>query len=1297
MATSNKFDLSSASPDRPLYASGQRGSYMAASFGRSSSFRENVENPILSALPSMSRSTSSVTQGDVMSFLQCLRFDPKAIIVEHKLNRQGEFKRFAGLAIGLQPDESPSSSTKSKVASLSPEELKRFRIGLRDSSIRARERVKIFNEGLLVVNKCFPSIPSRKRSRPDVLSGERPNALFASDRSAVGAGVSKVGTQSHTLPGGFELEQQKPEERSKNVIPNKRTRTSMVDPRMDVRPSTPARTSGTADRDKEGLRFSSNSVGQTEDQTLAIGGDGWEKSKMKKKRSVIKAEMAPSSPATKAVDGYREPKQGVLPRLLSDGRPRSSDSYAYRPGGANGIVVVKADGTSQAQQTSMGMRSAVPRSDQDSSLSLQDRRDHTINSDKERVNTRVINKANTREEFSSGSPTSSAKLNAAPRAPRSSSGIVPKLSPVIQRATAAKDWELSHCTSKNSGPVGASNRKRTPSAQVSSPPVAQWASHRPQKMSRTARRTNLVPIIPSNDETTTLDTISDVAGSENGLGFPRRVSGNSPQQVKLKGDVLPTATLESEESGAAETKSSKSKKSDELDDKSGKKIQKLSPLLLPPRKNKVASREDLGDGVRRQGRTGRGFTSTRSLAPLTTEKYGNMGTAKQPRSAKLGFDKTESKAGRPPTRKLSDRKAYTRQKHTTVNAAADFLVGSDDGHEELLAAANAVTNPAHALSSSFWRQMEPLFCFISDGNMAYLKEQRDGDSIPSTPNAAPSGSTGFGMFKRAGDMYDTNRAELSPEDIASGTGMSSEISLCQILLSALISEDIDEEPSGSGNEEVEFNIHESEFEPDGLIEAGYYNNGSVQSFELSGRNGCNGYKINSCRSYDEMEHGLADKNTLSRPDMWSSSGFDLSQNGFHPDHSVVPVFSCSDVQYNKMSFNERAVLEIQSIGLSPERVPDLVQTGEEEITRDISRLEDKYHDQVCRKKDMLDKLLKSTTKARELQEKGFQQAALDKLVGMAYQKYMSCWGPNAPGGKSASGKMAKQAALAFVKRTLDRCQQFEITGNSCFSEPLFREMFLSRLSQFSDAQQLAAKTDGESGKLYCIDGRVSAPVGIHSQQSPSLSNNDMYSFGPLSSTNSPAERIIGNEDTWSNRVKERELLLDDVVGGVVRTSLSSSAKGKRSDRDREGKGNNREFSSRNGTTKLGRPTSGSAKGERKYKSKPKQKTTQLSAVNGLIAKVSEQPKTGSSSMPNSGGMRTSTDKEKNNFSLDMLASSEAIDLSNMDALDVPDDLGDQGEDIDSWFGIDDDGGLQDNDFMGLEIPMDDLSELNMMV
>lgn len=61
-----------------------------------------------------------------------------------------------------------------------------------------------------------------------------------------------------------------------------------------------------------------------------------------------------------------------------------------RPGGANGIVVVKADGTSQ--QTSLGMRSSIPKSDQDSSPVLHERRDRTTNPDKERANTRAVNK-----------------------------------------------------------------------------------------------------------------------------------------------------------------------------------------------------------------------------------------------------------------------------------------------------------------------------------------------------------------------------------------------------------------------------------------------------------------------------------------------------------------------------------------------------------------------------------------------------------------------------------------------------------------------------------------------------------------------------------------------------------------------------------------------------------------------------------------------------------------------------------------------------------------------------------------
>lgn len=95
-----------------------------------------------------------------------------------------------------------------------------------------RERGKIFYESSSVFQKCFPNVPSRKRSRSDVLSNDRNSALFSTERLASGTGISKMGTQSHSNMGGFEVEQQKSDERAKTAIPSKRTRTSMVDPRL---------------------------------------------------------------------------------------------------------------------------------------------------------------------------------------------------------------------------------------------------------------------------------------------------------------------------------------------------------------------------------------------------------------------------------------------------------------------------------------------------------------------------------------------------------------------------------------------------------------------------------------------------------------------------------------------------------------------------------------------------------------------------------------------------------------------------------------------------------------------------------------------------------------------------------------------------------------------------------------------------------------------------------------------------------------------------------------------------------
>ncbi|CAA3008371.1 Hypothetical predicted protein [Olea europaea subsp. europaea] len=1303
MSASSKFDLSSGSPDRPLYSSGHRGSYSTTSLDRSGSFCENMENQILSSLPNMTRNSSSVTQGDVTNFFQCVRFDPKTMVVDHKLNRPVAFKRLATAAVGIRLEDSLPGSSKSKpLPSPSSEDLRRLRAGVREGSTKARERVKTFNDCLSVINKCFPTISSRKRSRLDTLSNDRSNALLPTDRSGSGVSISKMGSQSHASMSSFELEQQRSEERTKNAIPNKRTRTSMVDPRAN----TPARPTGVVDKDREILRFPNSAVINGEDRTSSLTIDGWEKSKMKKKRTGIKTDATASSTVMKPAGSYRESKQIMQPRLPTDARSRMNDSYSFRPGSAG---VGKAEAA--LQQTGLGTRPSS-RAEQDNSP-LHERRERPTAPEKERLNLKAVNKANTREDLSSGTPTSSSKLNANARASRlGSGGGVSKLSQVVQQATTCNDWEPSNCTSKLPGAVGANNRKRTPSMRSSSPPVPNWVP-RPQKMSRTARRTNLVPIIPSSDETLTIDTMPDVMGNE------RCMPGHSSRQLKLKNDSFSSAAFsESEESGAAEAKPrDKNKKFDEMDEKCGQNVQKMSTLLLPHRKNKAASGEDHGDGVRRQGRSGRGFTSTRSLMNLTVEKHGNVGTTKQIRSSRFGFEKNE-RAGRPPTRKPSDRKPYTRQKHNAANTAPDFL---DDGHEELLAAANAVTNTAHAISSLFWRKMEPLHRLISDTDISYLKDQVNLGSTVDMPALVPLDAEGSASIHNGSGMNDPRReesetkgVELSSKHLAPGASTPKEISLYQTLIAALIPEEGNQELCCSRNEDPRFDVYGSRFEMERDMETDTYCSPRSQNRDISRCSASNGYRINADGElFYGLDHTMPDHNGTSVPDMGILPIFNHLQNGLLPDQ-MMPGVECSEYQYNKMSIKERLLLEIHSIGLYPDLVPDLGQTGDEEISGDLSRLDEKYQEEVSRKKSLLGRLLTSASEAKELQVNLFEQCALEKLVGMAYEKYMSCWGPNAHGMKSASGKMAKQAALAFVKRTLERCREFDATGKSCFAEPSYKEIFLSGVAHIGDIQAVNSSADNESGKWQLstsgcsIEVRTSAP--LEAQHSPSSNNQEMYSSGVPISANLGFEQTTGKLDLWSNRVKKCELLPDEIVGGTVSSStaipssigssLLSSAKGKRS--EREGKGNITEVLSRSGSTKIGRPALANVKGERKPKSKPRQKTGQLTAsVNGLLGKMSERPKTTFCSASKSNEMSGSgTGKDKND-NMDLLE--EPIDLSGLQIpgigdLAVHDDPAGQEEDLGSWFNNIEDVGLQDHDYMGgLEIPMDDLADLNMMV
>ncbi|KAJ4952124.1 hypothetical protein NE237_028956 [Protea cynaroides] len=1327
---------SSGNPDRPTYPSMQRGMYAPASQDRSGRFCEGMDHRILSTLPIMSRSSSSVTQGDVINFFHGLPFNTKSMSLDHRAPKQGEVKRVIASALGVSLDDSPSLSLNGKPLPASLlEELKRARDNISESSNRARERLKTLDEVLSKFDKCFPSISARKRARVDISLSDRSTASLLCDRAVVGGNTVKLVTQSHMMSSNFDLDPQKSEGRSqktKSAVPNKRMRTSMVDVRMNARANDLARSPVPMNKDKETVRFANNGAVPSEekDRTLSIGVDGWEKSKMRKKRSGIKLDACTSTVLTRHVDGDRESKWTMQQRLVTDARPRLSNAHGFRFTPANGASGGgKVDVTSQ--QNGLGLRSSSTRTDQDNGSLPNDRKDRPLGSEKERVNLKAVN-----------------------RAPRSGSCMTPKSSPSAHRAIGVPDeWELSQCMNKVPGVSGASNRKRPPSTRSSSPPVAHWAGQRPQKTSRVARRTNLVPPVPAQDETPTSDTGSLAAGNGNGLGFPRRLSINVSQQVKVKGDLLSSAALsESEESGAAEIKSGDmGKKSGGPDERTGQNVQKVSTLVKSSRKNKVSTDEELGDGLRRQGRTKRSFTSTMSSMPMTGDKLDNVVTAKQLRSTRLGLEKTESKAGRPPTKKLSDRKAYKRPRFAMNGGAVNFHGELDDGHEELLAAAKAAINPSYACSSPFWRQMEPLFGFVSAEDVSCLKQQISltnksamdtnvsisqnlkGDFGISLrePTVGPVGRggcgtvlNGLGSIECGGDTELRNEKkpdEYSSEQLFLEIRNHNVIPLCERLIAALISEEEYDGFCSRGDEDLNFNIYGTSSELDEEFKSNSLSQTELGNLQTVARATSNGYRIRATRRYlDQMEHGdMRDVDVLADTTSGIISNFRHSLNGLQPDQAVMPVKACSELQYQKMTMNERLLLELQSIGIFPEPVPALAQQEDDEISEDISRYWEKLRDLINKKKTLFLGLESSVSEERETQEREIERIALDKLVGMAYEKYMACWGPHVSGGKNSSSKMAKHGALSFIKRTLERCQNYEDTGKSCFNEPVFKDLFHSVPSCINDAECIDTLAGGEPANP-CADThscpsevRVSASVDLH--QTPSATSrlwqnidarekNPSDVFRPGNHLSKPT---TGKDETWSSRAKKRELLLDELVGGTggsslrapsgIGSALVSGTKRKRSEREREGKGHNRDLSSRNGTGKIGRPALGNVKGERKSKTKPKQKTTHLSAsANGPLGKASKPPKAVLPTVPKASEMASGSNiKKSDELSLETLNDSEGIDLSNLQ-LPGMDVLGGQGQDLGLWLTIDDDG-LQDDDFMGLEIPMDDLSDLKMMV
>ncbi|THU53437.1 hypothetical protein C4D60_Mb10t14390 [Musa balbisiana] len=1048
MAGSSRAESASSSMDGPNFAatahhSAQRGAYSSSGLERSGSFRESSENRALVPGPGASRNTSF--SPEIPSLSQYLPLEP-FLMGEQRYSRSGELRRVLGVTV---EDHSFGSAQFKPLPPIASEELKRFKASILESSSRARDRTRLLQESIFKLDKYRNM---RKRQRTD-----------QSNEKSGTSNPLKMGSMIHQNPA--ELASPRLEDRAKSLIPNKRIRSSMVELRSEGRGSVPLRQGAVMDKDKNVhfekdksiLRNCNGGSIPSEDKMhgFAPGGDGWEK-KLKRKRSVG---------LIRVIESDRDTKQSSQQRANNDPRLRSSDGIGIRPGLSSGTTVSnKADSCSQL--SGVGSR-GTPKNDLDSGSVSNERREHSGGLDNERNTSKGSNKLNIREDVQAGNQSPMIKGKAS-RALRTVSGAVMNASSNFILSSGSIDGQGQAPRINKVQPLTATNRKRLIPNESSSPPVTQWVGQRPQKISRT-RRVNVVSPVSNLDEaqflhegSATPDVGARMAVVDSGGLLITRGLPNNIHQSKQKFDnvLSPSVLSESEDSAAVENKF-KEKGIDNFELEDGPQTSLKATSVFPTKKNKTPPKEEIRDGVRRQGRSGgRGSVQSKACLSVPRQKIENLDTTKPLKSGKLGSERSEtSRIGRPPLKK-TDRKACARPQ-TMNNGSSDMTGESDDDREELLAAANAARNASyHACSSTFWKKMEPTFAFVSLEDVSYVKQQASvyihfaeeldaslsnrfeagHDVMEVVCDVASSAHSTFAREqtnavgptnKTFGTLYSvdgTENVKTSVGRLETNRWYDKMVPLSQRLLSAFIAEDetekLDTETHGElflhSDTNNYINDHAKELmNIDCHLELEYKNQknslGDIipcDEFMVS-----NNYRHLNIQNFMYGYEPLVENSAVLSTDNGSLSGYKKnSLNQLHVMDNTSP-YEC---QFEDMSLDDRILMELHSIGLFPETVPDLAEGEDGEIGKVISELKMRLYQQVKKKKHQLDKLERAIRDAKEIEEsdRKLEQLAVNKLVEMACKRIMG--GRGSSSHKSGTTKVSKQLALAFGKRTIAR-------------------------------------------------------------------------------------------------------------------------------------------------------------------------------------------------------------------------------------------------------------------------------------
>ncbi|XP_022729015.1 uncharacterized protein LOC111284573 isoform X2 [Durio zibethinus] len=1227
---------------------------------------------MLSSGNSLSRGTAGLSS-DMPPLPQCLPLEP-ITLGNQKYTRSGELSRVLGVPLRTSTVEDHSFGVSNPKPSppVATEELKSFKESVQDASRKARDRAKKLRESISKLEKYKEFLSSKKRQRSD-LSSERTS----------GVSIAKMGSQIHR--NAHDIMNRRLEDRPKGVGLNKRIRTSVADIRADNRTAVNPRQRGIIEKDGDVLSAVNVGSVRIEEKIRRLPGEGWE-TKMKRKRSV-------AAVGNRVTGVDRDLKRAMQLKMSSESKLRSCDTQCFRSKSSPGVGGInRSDGSFEAAGSDA---STVLRNELENTSIPRDRAAIL----EQRIVVKANNKATLQDDNQANGPSTMLKGKVS-RAPRTGSIMVLDSSSKVHLSSGAlQGWDQPNLNKIQALGAG-SNQKRSMSTGSSSHAMAQWGGQRPHKNSRT-RRANLVsPISNAEAQVSSQGFATPDFGSRASTGTGGSLLGsgvdNATPKIKREPENVssPFGLSESEESGAGDNKSKE--KGIDNNEVSLPASQTAVAFLLPTRKNKMSTNE-IGDGVRRQGRTG-------STAPPLTkpgvhpirEKLENLTTTKPIQNARSASDKHRSKTGRPPSKKLKDRKASTRVGSMLNNVSSEFTGESDDDRDELFAAATSARNASSlACSGPFWKKMGSIFNSVSSEDTSYLRQQLN---LVEELDESLSQMYGDGCNVLGGVLQ--KDASNSVEEMAK-TNAASEVfdikkfdkvtPLCQRVLSALIDEDESEEIYHH-NEMKNMSLHyasddshcgscnqmdveskdrdrmESEVESNADFQ--YQKNTLLDRLSCDVSVASNTYRnCSMSNSLHSSERWLGDDD-FSHSDMGLLSEIcstDLGQ--LQPKEINVSSISSLDCQYQFMCMDDKLLLELHSIGLYPEIL-------------------------IQKKKKKLGKIDKAIKNGRDVDRRNIEYVAMDQLLQMAYRKRLAFRGSNSS--KSAVRKVSKQVALAFVRRTLDRCRKYEQTGSSCFNEPALQDVMFSVPPCGNEAKSVdcigsgtASNTCNETSNHQAEARGSGAVCGTFERYDSSDALPAIHS----------SEHAVSKYGSMSNEGRKREVLIDDVVGSAssrVTSTLDGTVgvRGKRTERDREQSRDN--LRNTNSVSGAGRTSLGSFEGDLKTKAKPKQKSNHLSTSgNGFNGKLTETllPACGSSQPSSNPGKMTERDRNSTKQADEPIdfANLQLNELDTMEELGVSNDLGGP-QDLSSWLNFDEDG-LLDHDSVGLEIPMDDLSDL----